>query len=110
MNKFNLSLKGATVVALGLLLAPIALSIPAQAKPTQAAPAKPGAKTTKKTVYVCPMHSDVVSLKPGKCPKCKMTLVKKSVAVLYTCSMHPEVLSLKPGKCPKCNMTLVKRK
>jgi hypothetical protein len=33
-----------------------------------------------KVVYTCPMHTDVVSYKPGKCPKpgCGMTLVKKS--------------------------------
>ena len=27
--------------------------------------------------YVCPMHDTVTSKKPGVCPKCKMTLVKK---------------------------------
>ena len=26
--------------------------------------------------YVCPMHPDVMSEKPGKCPKCVMTLVR----------------------------------
>ena len=36
-------------------------------------------KTTK-VVYTCPMHPDVISDKPGKCPKpgCGMTLVKKT--------------------------------
>ena len=29
--------------------------------------------------YVCPMHEDVTSKKPGKCPKCKMKLEKKKV-------------------------------
>jgi hypothetical protein len=29
--------------------------------------------------YVCPMHADVKSKRPGKCPKCKMTLEKKRV-------------------------------
>ena len=29
--------------------------------------------------YVCPMHEDVTSRKPGKCPKCKMKLEKKKV-------------------------------
>ena len=27
--------------------------------------------------YSCPMHPEVVSTRPGKCPKCGMTLVKK---------------------------------
>jgi hypothetical protein len=29
------------------------------------------------TMYVCPMHSEVRSMKPGKCPKCGMALVKE---------------------------------
>jgi membrane fusion protein, copper/silver efflux system len=28
-------------------------------------------------VYTCPMHPEVISDKPGKCPKCGMDLVKK---------------------------------
>ena len=28
--------------------------------------------------YTCPMHPEVKSDKPGKCPKCGMTLVKKN--------------------------------
>ena len=28
------------------------------------------------TVYVCPMHPDEISDKPGKCPKCDMALVE----------------------------------
>lgn len=46
---------------------------------------KTKAETTKKAkpakvAYTCPMHTDVVAYKPGKCPKpnCGMTLVKKS--------------------------------
>jgi len=27
--------------------------------------------------YTCPMHSEVISDKPGKCPKCGMNLEKK---------------------------------
>jgi hypothetical protein len=31
-----------------------------------------------KDVYSCPMHPEVTSDKPGKCPKCNMDLVKKT--------------------------------
>jgi predicted Zn-ribbon and HTH transcriptional regulator len=72
--------------------------------------------------YTCPMHPEIITTKPGKCPKCGMTLVnaashkvkgesKKANALkaeVYTCPMHPDVKSDKPGKCPKCKMELVK--
>jgi hypothetical protein len=32
-----------------------------------------------KFIYTCPMHPEVKSDKPGKCPKCGMTLEKKAV-------------------------------
>jgi YHS domain-containing protein len=32
-----------------------------------------------KQVYTCPMHPEVQSDQPGKCPKCGMNLVKKDV-------------------------------
>ena len=34
-------------------------------------------KEEAKAVYTCPMHPEVKSDKPGKCPKCGMTLQKK---------------------------------
>ncbi|MEP2774075.1 MAG: vitamin K epoxide reductase family protein [Fulvivirga sp.] len=37
-------------------------------------------KSSKKEQYTCSMHPEVVSDKPGKCPKCGMKLVKKSEA------------------------------
>jgi len=36
---------------------------------------KADAKTA--VVYTCPMHPEVQSDKPGKCPKCGMDLVEK---------------------------------
>ncbi|HIA54144.1 MAG TPA: HlyD family efflux transporter periplasmic adaptor subunit [Candidatus Melainabacteria bacterium] len=67
-----------------------------------------------KAKYQCPMHPEVISDKPGTCPKCNMTLqpvqgAKESAPVKkqYTCTMHPEVITDAPGKCPKCGMDLV---
>jgi FtsP/CotA-like multicopper oxidase with cupredoxin domain len=85
--------------------------------------------------YTCPMHPEIHSPKPGKCPKCGMNLVKEKTKVkqkstqkpktkikteipvktekpsaeVYTCPMHPDVISDKPGNCPKCGMKLVKQ-
>lgn len=28
-------------------------------------------------IYICPMHPEIISGKPGKCPKCGMDLVQK---------------------------------
>ena len=40
-----------------------------------------------KVQYTCPMHPEVLSDKPGKCPKCGMTLVKKEPVKKATDSM-----------------------
>ncbi|GEO09335.1 hypothetical protein SAE01_18310 [Segetibacter aerophilus] len=36
-------------------------------------------KAEQKVMYSCPMHPEVQSGKPGKCPKCGMTLIKKTI-------------------------------
>ena len=41
---------------------------------------RPATRQHAESTYVCPMHPEVVSDKPGTCPKCKMDLVKRKEA------------------------------
>ena len=43
--------------------------------------------------YSCPMHPNVTSSKPGKCPKCGMTLVKQGVKPETKADPKPEATS-----------------
>jgi FtsP/CotA-like multicopper oxidase with cupredoxin domain len=60
--------------------------------------------------YYCPMHADVISDAPGRCPKFSMKLlgrVDPATPTGYACPMHPEVKSEQPDRCPSCGMKLV---
>jgi hypothetical protein len=39
--------------------------------------AKQGGSSEQSTTFTCPMHPEVNSSQPGKCPKCGMTLIPK---------------------------------
>lgn len=66
------------------------------------------AQKTKTTVqhtakkYTCTMHPEVVMNKPGKCPKCGMTLVeKKEVKKADMKTMKHKAVPAKVKKMPK---------
>ena len=76
LRLFSVSLLLATLLftAEGLYSAPVVTQTVVTQKERSAHPSKPI-----QFQYVCPMHADVKSKRPGKCPKCKMTLEKKRI-------------------------------
>lgn len=67
----------------------------------------PSGVSSARITYVCPMHPEVTSDKPGRCPKCGMFLeaTPREIAY-YTCPMDADVRQDHPGKCPQCGMAL----
>ena len=74
------------------------------AQPTP--PAQPADQATAPAAYMCPLHPDVMSAIPGKCPRCGTEFVAAPTSA-FVCPMHPDVMSATPGKCPRCSMALV---
>jgi len=57
--------------------------------------------------FTCPMHPEVTSGEPGRCPTCGMKLIPSTAPrPSYACPMHPEVTGTGPTECPKCGMWL----
>lgn len=81
-----------------------------------------GAAAQRGGQYICPMHAQIISDRPGECPICHMDLVPAPTAGApapapaptttttytsgYICPMCPEVHSDAPGSCPRCKMDL----
>ena len=64
-------MKKIMVLTIVFLIAAVGVFAQVQAKVDRAGSKNAG------VVYTCPMHPEVTSDKPGKCPKCGMTLVER---------------------------------
>lgn len=64
------------LVAAGCTRDPVS-STPASAAASAAPAPQAATEQAKATLYKCPMHPNVTSDKPGKCPECGMNLEKE---------------------------------
>jgi len=61
--------------------------------------AAPGLRPPKSpAIYTCPMHPEIMSKKRGKCPKCKMDLVRKTAPAVVTTRTPEESVANTNGK------------
>ena len=56
-------------------------------------------KAESQAVYTCPMHPEVKSDKPGKCPQCGMNLEKKAMMAGTGMHMHGKMEAAEHGCC-----------
>lgn len=63
------------ILVLGFILFAAIILSSCGNSPTKEKPAN--SKEVAKVQYTCPMHPEVVTDKPGNCPKCGMVLVEK---------------------------------
>jgi len=52
-------------------------------------------------IYRCPLHQDVVTFQPGKCPKCNRVLKRELIVIKYQCPKCG-ILSSDLDTCPIC--------
>lgn len=90
------------VLVFALALATAVTATPAFAQAAAAKPA-PASKNLPPLSYVCPMpqDADIIEDKPGKCPRCGMTLEPIRLVSIWTCGSKPGLVAQdKPGRCP----------
>lgn len=90
-----------------LLLALVSL-LPAGCREQHADPEPAAAEQKASDVYYCPMHPTVVSDKPGSCPICGMSLVKRTEAAPAATGTGLSAISLSPEQRVTANVKTVR--